>query len=145
MVGQRTVTPWPRQVGSIPTSSTPAPKPTKGSTLRRLLLIGVILGITALPALGATQDIADATGPATVELNQPATFTAAPCTTACRLTWVWFNGPRLGTKMGEGLSLTYSFNRTGIQTVRLDLSQPCVGSGGRLICHSYDYVFITVV
>ena len=113
--------------------------------MKRLLLIGVLLGISALPAYGATQDVADATGPATVSLNQPATFTAGKCTAACRLTWVWFNGTRLGTRMGEGQSLTYSFNRTGIQTVRLDLSQPCVGSGGNLICHSYDYVFITVV
>jgi hypothetical protein len=67
------------------------------------------------------------------------------CTVACQNTWTWRDGSRLGVRMGSGYTVTRSWPTTGVKTVTVDLSESCVGSGGRLVCHSLSYVYVKVV
>ena len=67
------------------------------------------------------------------------------CTVACQNTWKWCNGSRLGVQIGSGYTVTRSWLPTGVKTVTVDLSESCVESGGRLVCHSLSYVYVNVV
>jgi hypothetical protein len=109
-------------------------------------LAAVAVGLAlAPPGSAATVDTAKATASQTsAAIGAPVTFTAGACSVTCRLRWVWRNGTRLGVQMGEGRQIAYRFNRAGNALVQLDLSQPCQGSGGRLVCHSYAYVSVLI-
>lgn len=102
--------------------------------------------VTAAPSQAATVDTATASSSvATAHVGEVVTFTSTtPCTVACRLTWTWREGSRLGWRMGEGQTIRYVFTKVDTGIIQLDLSEPCAGSGGRLICHSYAYVYVTL-
>jgi hypothetical protein len=109
-----------------------------------LAAIAVALAL-APPGSAATVDTATATvSNPSARIGEPVTFTAGVCSVNCRLRWVWRNGTRLGVQMGEGHQITYRFSRAGSARVQLDLSQPCQGSGGRLVCHSYAYAYVLI-
>jgi hypothetical protein len=114
--------------------------------LGKLFAFAVVLTVLAVPtAQAATTDTATAVasdGPYLVDT--PITFTSTtPCTTACRLTWKYLSGTRLGDQLGEGVSVTTAFSTPGVKTVQLRLTELCVGTS-RLVCASEAYVSVVV-
>jgi hypothetical protein len=114
--------------------------------LGRLAALTVLLALLAVPsAQAATTDQATAVAsPGPYLVDTPITFTSTtPCTTACRLTWKFLNGTRLGDQLGEGVSVQTSFPTPGVKTVELRLTELCVGTS-RLVCDSVAYVSVVV-
>ena len=114
-------------------------------------MLAIIAGafMLAAPATAATTDTAQATAtPTQAVVGTPVVFTAGPTTLPCQLTW---RRPDIGIRrfggviIGYGPSIQYTFTAPGVYPVTLDLSQTCAGGGGRLVCHSYATVYVTVV
>lgn len=115
---------------------------------RKLAPITAVLTLLAFgapTALAATQDTATAAAsPGPYFVGEPITFTSTtPCTVACRLTWTYLNGTRLGERLGEGVSVAKTFETPGLKTVELELNELCVGSP-RLACSSFAFVSVFV-
>ncbi len=117
--------------------------------IRRLVAIAAVLGVLGVlsvpAAQAATADTATAqASPGPYLVGEPITFTSTtPCTDACRLFWTFLNGTRLGDALGEGTSVTTSFDTPGLKSVELRLTQICVGST-RLVCDSIAVVSVDV-
>jgi hypothetical protein len=116
--------------------------------LRKLVPIAAALALLAIApstSVAATTDTATAeASPGPYLVGQPITFTSTtPCTTACRLTWRFLDGSRLGDQLGEGVSVTTTFATPGLKTVELRLTESCVGTT-RLTCASFAYVSVFV-
>src|SRR3954454_14916126 len=110
----------------------------------RFVAIAAALGLLFVPATqAATTDTATAAAsPGPYLVGEPITFTSTtPCTVACRLIWTFLNGTRLGDALGEGTSVTTSFDTPGLKKVELRLAQTCVGTS-RLVCDSIALVFV---
>jgi hypothetical protein len=112
----------------------------------KLAALVAVLTLFVVPvARAATTDTASAAasdGPYLV--GSPITFTSTtPCTTACRLTWKYLSGTRLGEQLGEGVSVQRAFFTPGLKTVQLRLTERCVGTS-RLVCDSSAYVSVNV-
>lgn len=117
-------------------------------TAVRTLVAAAAAALTLLAApaaLAATADTATAeASPGPYLVDAPITFTSTtPCTTACRLTWTFLNGTRLGDQLGEGVSVSTAFATSGLKTVELRLTEACVGTT-RLTCASFAYVSVFV-
>src|SRR3954452_988162 len=90
-----------------------------------LLLVALLAMVgAALPmSPAAAQPTAGFTfGPAEPSVGEPVTFdfTGSCDIEPCRIVWTWFRtggGDRLGTKMGEGESVKYTFTDSGSHTV----------------------------
>lgn len=114
--------------------------------LGKLAAITVALTVLAVPtASAATTDTATAVAaPGPYLVDAPVTFTSTtPCTTACRLTWKYLDGTRLGEQIGEGVSVARSFSTPGSKTVELRLTELCDGTS-HLVCASVAYVSVFV-
>src|SRR5438067_2843654 len=112
----------------------------------KLAAIAAVLTLLVAPvARAATTDTATAEASAGPYLvGSPVTYTSTtPCTVACRLTWTFLNGTRLGDKLGEGVSVVTAFATPGLKTVELRLTELCVGTS-RLVCDSIDTVTVNV-
>jgi HYR domain-containing protein len=105
----------------------------------------LVLLVAAPTALGATKDTATAqASPGPYHVGEPITFmSTTPCTTACRLTWTYLNGTRLGDQLGEGVDVVTTFSTPGWKTVQLRLTELCVGTT-RLTCASSALVSVFV-
>jgi hypothetical protein len=105
----------------------------------------LVLLVAAPTALGATKDTATAqASPGPYHVGEPITFTSTtPCTVACRLTWTYLNGTRLGDRLGEGVDVVTTFSTPGWKTVQLRLTELCVGTT-RLTCASSALVSVFV-
>ncbi len=117
--------------------------------IRKLVAIAAVLGALAVlhvpAAQAATADTATAqASPGPYVIGKPITFTSTtPCTVACRLVWKLLDGTRLGDALGEGTSVTASFESPGVKTVQLRLTENCVGTT-RLVCDRIALVSVDV-
>ena len=117
--------------------------------IRKLVAIAALLGALAVlhvpAAQAATADTATAqASPGPYLIGKPINFTSTtPCTVACRLVWKLVNGTRLGDALGEGTSVTTSFDTPGVKTVELRLTESCVGTT-RLVCDRIALVSVDV-
>ncbi len=112
----------------------------------RIVVIAAVLGFVPVAAAhAATADVATAQAtPGPYVVGEPITFTSTtPCTAACRLIWTYLDGTRLGDALGEGENVTTSFATPGLKTVRLRLTETCVGSRRR-VCDSLALVSVDV-
>src|SRR3954451_20082634 len=111
----------------------------------------VSIGAIVLPGLSdaATTDTAAASVDKEVAaVGETVTFTSTnPCTTVCGLTWY---RPDIGLTrfggviVGQGPTMTISFDAPGTYPVVLDLSEHCDGTT-RLVCHSAALMYVDIV
>src|SRR3954451_18721885 len=111
----------------------------------------VSIGAIVLPGLSdaATTDTAAASVDKDVALvGETVTFSSTnPCTTLCALTWY---RPDIGLTrfggviVGQGPTMTISFDAPGTYPVVLDLSEHCDGTT-RLVCHSAALLYVEIV
>src|SRR3954452_12008934 len=110
----------------------------------------VSIGAIVLPGLSdaATTDTAAASVDKDVALvGETVTFSSTnPCTTLCALTWY---RPDIGLTrfggviVGQGPTMTISFDAPGTYPVVLDLSEHCDGTS-RLVCHSAALLYVQI-
>ena len=114
------------------------------------VLATVGIGAMVLPGLtsAATTDTAAASVDKDVALvGEPVTYTSVnPCTVNCALTWY---RPDIGLTrfggviVGQGPTVTLTFDAAGTYPVVLDLAEHCDGTT-RLVCHSAALVYVTI-
>jgi hypothetical protein len=131
--------------------------------VRSVVFAAVLSVLVPSVASAATVDVASASSDVSVAfLGESVTFTSTgACSQPCGLTW---RNPDVGLSrfggaiIGYGPSVKYSWSSFPFRSfnggprvqvssgrVSLDLTQPCAGSGGRLVCHSFAVVYVSLL